>query len=250
MDAAQVVNEMLEWHTQEIERLKKEVEHLGDEDGAALEFTAEIGVHQAAVLEIARRSGLPPTVKAPLAAAKPAHVPQKTFKWRLLFRVPQEHYFWFDEESRRFAISDESANGHTPGALGRIGLPQHTDDGVLWLTGEAKVGVNDGKAYLRFPVICDRDGESSAVWETFEKGICAAAALQVGNPAFRLLIAEDAPLWLQMLHCGASNPELLGRAPEELLVSNGQGRLVRRGTELPLPVAIELAQADKLIKED
>lgn len=87
----------------------------------------------------------------------------------------QNGYLWFDAKKKLFVYSDHSADGQ----YGKVGTPDQTDDGVLWLTGQSWIEAraysdgSDPSITLCFDVTSERDGGS------YKIGVMYAAGMEI-----------------------------------------------------------------------
>lgn len=87
----------------------------------------------------------------------------------------QNGYLWWDAKEKRFAYSDHSADL----SYGKVGTPDRTDDGVLWLTGASWIearAYSDGEGpsiVFVFNVTSEQDHKH------YKIGVCYAAGLEI-----------------------------------------------------------------------
>jgi hypothetical protein len=78
-------------------------------------------------------------------------------KWEFLSKVKGEHRFWkHPDHPGQIAISDQSADGR-----GRMGRPDETDDGVLFLDSARQIRRCEGNADTYLVPVVTPDGEKS-----------------------------------------------------------------------------------------
>jgi hypothetical protein len=92
------------------------------------------------------------------------------YDWTLVFRVPGGHHFFRDELSGRYSVADD-------GCIlvhDRMGTPEHTDDGILWIDPTQPVLSDAALEGFRIPVIVEKTGEAKGCWVRLEGAVWCA----------------------------------------------------------------------------
>jgi hypothetical protein len=106
------------------------------------------------------------------------------YRWKLILKVRRGHRFYFEENSGRYALADDSGRN-----------PEECDDGILWIDHSCPLKVaaadkngDDLRCYV--PLIVERDQSKSRTFDPVEATGAIAVALKM---------KVTAPPWLSSL---------------------------------------------------